>query len=108
VGAVLPDYWDRRAASDWIERTSDVLAHRGIHRLETETAPANHRVVHLLNRLGFVITATTQSERWGVLLRFTRFLDQEPAQLFADRYCMGASLLEKKVSRAQSKEGRNS
>jgi RimJ/RimL family protein N-acetyltransferase len=87
--AVLPEHQDRHVGTEWTVAVMSVLKKHGVGRFEIETAPANHRVIHGLNKLGFMVTSTTQSERWGVMLRYTKFLDELAEECFVHRYCMG-------------------
>jgi RimJ/RimL family protein N-acetyltransferase len=87
--AVLPEHQDRHVGTEWTVAVMRVLKKHGVGRFEIETAPANHRVIHGLNKLGFMVTSTTQSERWGVMLRYTKFLDERAETDFVHRYCMG-------------------
>ena len=84
--ALLPEFRDRRMMSQHVARLVEPLRAVGIERVEAECSPANVPVVRLLTTLGYVVTATTNSERWGVLLRFTKFLTDDAKAVFMRQY----------------------
>ena len=65
------------------------LAAAGVRRFEAETSPANLATVLVLTRMRFNITGTILSERWGALLRLTKFLDEGAEDVFLDKFCAG-------------------
>jgi hypothetical protein len=87
--AILPSYKSRHLATEWTVRVLDLLNRQGVSRFETETAPSNHTVIHGLNKLGLMMTGTTTTERWGTLLRYTKFMDSNADAFYVRRYCMG-------------------
>lgn len=88
--AFLPDYQGRGLLAAALERTDAVMREVGIERVEGETAPVNYRQVRLLHRLGYCVTGSTNSERWGTLLRLTKFLAPHGKQTFTSRFCRDA------------------
>jgi ribosomal protein S18 acetylase RimI-like enzyme len=87
--AVLPRFQDRHLATAWVSAVAEMLRAHGVVRFEMETAPANHRVIHGLNKLGMMVTGSSHSERWGTLLRFTKILVPQAEADFVRRYCLG-------------------
>jgi ribosomal protein S18 acetylase RimI-like enzyme len=71
-----------RALSGWLEAA-------GVTRVETDTAPSNLASIQILTRARFNFTGTVLSERWGVNVRFTKFLDQAAENVFLRQYCSG-------------------
>jgi RimJ/RimL family protein N-acetyltransferase len=86
---VLPEHKSRHVATEWVARTLDLLKNHGVMRFETETAPSNHTVIHILNKYGMMMTGTLTTERWGTLLRYTKLMDEAADAFFVKRYCMG-------------------
>lgn len=68
---------------------SFALAAKGIERLEIEISPLNTVQLHLLNKLGFCVSSTSVTDRWGYLLRFTKFFTKEAQLIFMNQFCAG-------------------
>lgn len=84
--AMLPAYRERAIGKEFVRRTCECAREAGVNRIETDTSPANVPVHGMMVAAGFIITATTQSDRWGVLLRYTRFLNPEAGERFRTQY----------------------
>jgi len=50
------------------------LARCGVERVVAETSPANIAMSHLFTELRFRVTGNLLSDRWGPLVRYTKFL----------------------------------
>ncbi len=87
--ATLPRYRGRRIFQTFLPRLFRVLEVAGVERVEAETSPSNLAFVHLMNKFAFNVTGTALSERWGALVRFTKFLDSESEDIFLRQYCTG-------------------
>lgn len=90
--AFLPEHQGRGLLSAALERTDEVMRAAGIERVEGDAAPTNYRQVRLLLRLGYCITGQNNSERWGALLRLTKFLREEGEQVFLERFSKDSKL----------------
>ena len=87
--AIVREYQDRRLVSVWAERCMAVLARHGVARIDGDTSPSNLASMRMLIRLGFNVTASSNSERWGALVRLTKFLRRDAESAFLDRFCHG-------------------
>lgn len=87
--AFLPEYRGQHLLSRTVERAFALLRDAGVKRTEFETSAANHVMVRHFSAHGFVVTSTLTSERWGVMLRFTKFLDDEAARIYARQFLNG-------------------
>ncbi len=85
--AFLEAYRDRRIMTRFLERCYEPLRRAGVERLETECSPANMPVMKILTREGWVVTATTNSERWGTVLGLSKFLRPEAEAVFLRQFC---------------------
>ncbi len=90
--AFLPEHQGRGLLAAALERTDEVMRAAGIERVEGNAAPANYRQVRLLLRLGYCITGHENSERWGAMLRLTRFLREEGEHVFFEQFCKDSKL----------------
>jgi len=84
--ALLPEYRERRVLTRFLERLDQPLRAAGIERVEAECSPANVPVVRLLTAQGYVATASMSSERWGLMLRYTKFLSEDARAAFMRQY----------------------
>lgn len=62
------------------------LAACGVQRVVADTSPANLAMSRLFSELHFYVTGQQLSERWGPLVRYTRFLDPACEALFMQRF----------------------
>jgi hypothetical protein len=86
--AILPEYRKRRLLTRFMERSYDPLREVGVDRIEGECSPANLPMMRMLVGQGFMVTSTANSERWGYLARFTKFLREEPEMTFLRQFCV--------------------
>lgn len=85
--AFVPEHQGRGLLSAALERTDAVMRDAGVVRVEGEAAPNNQRQLRLLIRLGYCVTGSVNSERWGTLLRLTRFLAPQAQECFVGQFC---------------------
>lgn len=85
--ALLPKYRGRGVARQYFHELGSTLGAAGADRLEIETSAGNTPMNQLLLKHGFVITGTLNTDRWGAVLRYTRFLAPEARRVF-DRQFM--------------------
>ncbi len=96
--AFLPEYQSRGLLGSCVERTFDVLRDAGCARVEVEAAPSNFASIRLLTRLGFNVTSMTNSERFGTIIRFTKFLLEDAETVFLDQFCSGVRYQRRRLS----------
>jgi hypothetical protein len=88
--AVLRSHEGRRLIPSFVALVLlDELKRVGVERVECDTSPANVVMMHTMNRLRFNVTGTRLSERWGALVRFTKFLNGESERRFLTQFCAG-------------------
>jgi hypothetical protein len=83
---ILPELREGRLASELSSRICETLAGTEVARIEVETSIANIPMTRLLHGLGFLVTGSSNSERWGAMLRFTKFLREKPAETFSRQF----------------------
>lgn len=84
--AILPRYRERRLMTRFFEKLVEPLRAAGVERIETETSPANTPIVRMLTGQGYMVTGSCSSERWGQLLRYTKFLSDDAQAVFMRQY----------------------
>jgi hypothetical protein len=84
--ALLPQFRDRRLWSGFCGRLYEPLRAVGVERIEIETSPANVAMTRGLLGQGFLATASLSSERWGLLLRYSKFLLADAQDAFTRQY----------------------
>jgi len=73
--AVLPEYQRPGLIRRFIrECVFEPLTRCGVERVVAETSPANIAMSHLFTELRFNVTGHVLSDRWGPLVRYTKFL----------------------------------
>jgi len=87
--AFVPRLQGRGVLAAAMALTEPLLAAAGVERIEGDVAPTNTHQLRALQRLGYTITGHATSERWGVLLRLTKFLHPIGAKTFAAAFCRG-------------------
>lgn len=58
----------------------------GVPRICAETSPANRAMARLFSELSFLATGQQLSDRWGPLVRYTKFLDPACESVFLQRF----------------------
>jgi hypothetical protein len=84
--ALLPAYRDRHLLTQFSERLYEPLRASGVERIEAECSPANVPMARLLTGQGYMVTGSVTSERWGVVLRYTKFLSEDAIAAFMRQY----------------------
>ena len=84
--AILPAYRERRFATEFDNAVGNTLAKVGVARVEAECSPADAPMMRLFLREGYLATATANSDRWGALVRFTKFLGEDASKAFRRQY----------------------
>jgi len=87
--ALLPRYRERHLLRDLVESTYGPLRDAGVERIEGDCSPGNLAMVRALTSLEFIPISTYPSDRWGVQLRFVKYLRPEAEQVFVRQFCNG-------------------
>ena len=87
TAALLPEYRGRHLVSRFMDRICEPLREAGVFRLEGDVSPSNAPMVKLHSGQGFMVTSTSSTDRWGLVLRFTKFLREEAEAVFLKQYC---------------------
>ncbi len=89
--AVHPDYQNLGLYPLFFDYLATVMKAHGLRRIEGDVAPSNQHHLHVLNKMGCVVSSLAYSERWGVLLHMTRYLHEEDRERNARMFSMTAS-----------------
>jgi ribosomal protein S18 acetylase RimI-like enzyme len=85
--AFVPEFRGKNLLSRCVEATYEPLRAAGVERVEVECAASNAVVIRMLAGLGFAISSTANSERFGAVVRFTKFLREEAETAFLRQFC---------------------
>jgi hypothetical protein len=85
--AILPAYRDRRVLTRLVEAMVEPLRAVGVERIEGEVSPGNLPMMRMLVGLGWLVSATVNSERWGTMVRLTKFLREDAETTFVRHFC---------------------
>jgi ribosomal protein S18 acetylase RimI-like enzyme len=85
--AFIEEYRARGLMRQFAVGLWDALRDAGAARVETEVLPSNRPTLALLAKEGFIVTSAGVSERWGAMLRLTKFLATEPEEVFRRQFC---------------------
>lgn len=102
--AVAPDYQQSGLYPSFFEVLCDVLGKHGVSRIEGDVAPSNRHHIHVLNKMGYMVTAMSYSERWGVLLHIAKYLDPAEEERCTKLFSMTANSDLKANQRAKKPE----
>ena len=80
--ALVPEVRERRLCTIFGARLMEVLRRVGVARFEAECSAANVPMLRTFTSLGFVPTSMSNSERWGMTLRFTKYLREDAEEVF--------------------------
>jgi RimJ/RimL family protein N-acetyltransferase len=83
---ILPQYRERHLMTHFFDRLDEPLRSVGVERIEAEVSPANTPIIRVLAGNGYIVTGQVASERWGLLLRYTKFLSQGANAVFRRQY----------------------
>jgi hypothetical protein len=87
IFAMAPNFQKRPLIRRFIrECLFEPLAACGVQRITAETSPANHAMARLFTELQFHVTGHQLTERWGPLVRYTKFLDRTCEAAFLERF----------------------
>jgi len=86
--AFVREYRSRHMLNRFLTSVCEPLAAVGVKRLETEISPSNLPANRLVTACGWMVTGTSNSERWGTVLRYTKFLTDDAKSAFAHQFCV--------------------
>lgn len=98
---LLTEYQGHGFYQKFFNHIVGILDSKGVPRLEGEISPLNQKHLHIFMKAGFVVSGLNLTERWGSMLRLTRFLDSQRMDVFSKQFCHGKSnwLVEKGESK---------
>ena len=88
--AILPDYQRPALLRRFVRAClEEPLTAHHVERVTAETSPSNVAMSRFLTEYRFHVTGHQLSERWGPLVRYTRFLDPDRDAMFQARFGAG-------------------
>jgi len=88
---ILPAYQGQGVWRSFLERLLVILREQTVERVEGDVDPTNEIEVLAFTRFGFLVTGQTISERWGSLVKFTKFLNPACETTFRRQFCSAFS-----------------
>jgi ribosomal protein S18 acetylase RimI-like enzyme len=88
--AILPEFQGMALYQSLLKHLLKCLTDFKVARVDIDVAPTNFSHLHILNKFQFQISSLQCSERWGVLVRLTKFLDPKNKTVFEQQFCCGA------------------
>jgi len=85
--AYLPEYRGRHLVQGFAEGICEPLRSAGVVRIESDVTPTNEPMMRAHLKQGFVVSSMTSSERWGMVVRLTKFLQDEAEAVFVRQFC---------------------
>jgi ribosomal protein S18 acetylase RimI-like enzyme len=87
--ALLPRVRGRGVVEGITRRLAATLRDPGVARIENDTTPTNVANIFVTTRLGYTTTGTLNSDRWGLVLRRTLYVDPAAEEVFRGQFCAG-------------------
>ena len=84
--ALLPSHRDRGVVKLLHTQLPPLLARHGVVRLEADSSPANRAILTMFTAQGWLITSTSNHDRWGSMLKYTMYLEQEAERVFRKQF----------------------
>lgn len=85
--SLLPALRHGRFGTEFTRRTVAEIAERTpVRRFELDTSIGNPAMAKIALGLGFVPTMTVTSERWGLMTRYTKFLEPDARLAFSRQF----------------------
>lgn len=85
----LQAYQSQGLLTGCIRRMFGPLAAAGVARMEGDVAPSTFPNLRAMLRIGCNISGYLNTDRWGAVARFTKFLQNESEDVFLDQFCSG-------------------
>jgi RimJ/RimL family protein N-acetyltransferase len=86
---ILPKHQNRGLYSIFLQTLTKYLEEIGYERLSSQHSPDNSRMLITKLKAGFMVTGMDLDERWGSLIRFTKFLKKDRAKAFSNCFGQG-------------------
>lgn len=71
-----------------VQRLIQILGNHGVNRIEVDVSPTNLVHVHVLNKLGFNAVGLSATDRWGMLVKYSKFINSESQNVFTNQFCL--------------------
>ena len=87
TAAYLPEYRSRHLVQGFFDAMCEPLRNAGVVRVESDVTPTNVPMMRAHLGQGFIVSSTTTSERWGLVARMTKFLQDDAEAIFVRQFC---------------------
>jgi GNAT superfamily N-acetyltransferase len=86
---ILPEYQGQGRWQRFLTHLLEILQEAEVDRVEIDVSPANLKHLRALNKLDFNVSGLNLTDRWGGLLKLTKFLKPRRHGIFLEQFCGG-------------------
>jgi ribosomal protein S18 acetylase RimI-like enzyme len=86
---IIPEFQKQGIYKNFIASLLKFLSAYPVERVTAEVSPANLPVIKTLTTNGFNITGVDNTDRWGALVRLTKYLHTSGQETFLRHFCSG-------------------
>lgn len=81
-----PNHRGQELTKSFVIFIEKILSNFNVDKLVCEISPINSAQIIRMSELGFICTGNTLSERFGTLIKFTKFLKPDPLKVFGQQF----------------------
>lgn len=85
--SIMPEYQGQGIYQEFTKYLVNILRQHGVERLEGDVAPSNMVNIRVMTKMGFIVSGINLSEKWGTVLRLTKYLLKERQDIFFNQFC---------------------
>lgn len=85
--SILTSYQNNGLDSFFLNFLCSVLAKHAVKKIIGDIAPSNRHHIHIVNKIGFMVTSMALDDEFGALLHVTKYLDQSDELRFGELFC---------------------
>lgn len=84
--AIMPEFRGQELYPKFFDLLCSLLKKHHVLRVEGDICPTNRHHLHILNKMGYLVTGVTLTERWGPLVHVTKYLDEKDEERFGQLF----------------------
>jgi hypothetical protein len=83
---VVPSFRGKGLYENFFELLCSILKKHHVKRIEGDISPTNRHHLHILNKMGYLVSGMNLTDRWGPLVHVTKFLDAKDEENFGKNF----------------------